>query len=316
MSRKFLLPLLAFSVILHSSCSHKLAPEGNYQATPVVADGKINDWKLPLRFSNSDYTLQYAVTNDNKNLYICVISKDPITVQRIMKEGMNVYLDPKGAKNKEISIVFPVRKAADPARSRNRYNSQGNGADSVGAGAYGQGSTQDTQGSATQGSPIDGPNSAITRRANLENLLAQSDYYNTTGFVNMQNGQYGLTNTKSPILVSMGLTNDNGIAYEAIIPLRNISYDKLVTKNDTRNFSVGIVLNASMGGGGRNGGGQEGGGGGFRPSIGMGGGMGGMGMRMGDGGGGRRNGGSGNNAAGKEDDNWYTFSLAKGQTAP
>jgi hypothetical protein len=274
-----------------------------------VADGKINDWKLPLRFSNSDYTLQYAVTNDNKNLYICVISKDPTTVQRIMKAGMNVYLDPKGAKNKEISIVFPIRKAADPIRNRSRYNNnQGYGADSVGAGAYGQGNAQDGQGSATQGAPIDGANSAITRRANLENLLAQSDYYNTTGFVNMQNGQFGLTDTKSPILVSMGITNDNGIAYEAIIPLRNISDYNLLAKN----FSVGIVLNVPTGGSGRSSGGRQGGGG-FRPSIGLGGGMGGMGMGMGmmrGGGGGRRN--DGNNNTAKEEDNWYTFSLAKG----
>ncbi|MDR3715728.1 MAG: hypothetical protein P4L51_23190 [Puia sp.] len=339
MSRQFLLPLLASVVVLQSSCSHKLAPEGNYQSSPVVADGRLNDWKLPLRFTNADYTVNYAVTNDDKNLYICVVSKDPVTVQRILKAGMNIYLDPKGAKNKEISIAFPIRKAADPVRYRSRYGDPGNGngygngygnggnpnsTDSVGAGAYGQGSS--SGGSASQGqqgAPMDGASSianssAITRRANLEKLLGESDTYNTTGFINMQNGQYGLTDTKSPILISMGLTNENGIAYEAIIPLRNLSYDRMVSKNETRNFSVGIVLNASAGGAGGRPGGGQGGGGGFRPSVGlgMGGGMGmgmGMGMMRMGGGGGRRNGA--NNAAGKEDDNWYTFSLAKPQPA-
>src|ERR1700742_4713794 len=32
-----------------ASCTHKLAPEGHYQSTPVVSDGMPDDWTLPLR---------------------------------------------------------------------------------------------------------------------------------------------------------------------------------------------------------------------------------------------------------------------------
>jgi hypothetical protein len=48
-----------------------MAPEGHYQATPVVVDGSADDWPLPpLRFSNAGYTLQYKITNDKKNLVL------------------------------------------------------------------------------------------------------------------------------------------------------------------------------------------------------------------------------------------------------
>ncbi len=58
--------LLLLSGILLTGCSHQLAPEGHYQDTPVAADGSPSDWKLPLRFSDESYNLQYNVTNDDK----------------------------------------------------------------------------------------------------------------------------------------------------------------------------------------------------------------------------------------------------------
>ncbi len=304
--------------VLSGSCSHKLAPEGNYQPAPVVADGRIDDWKLPLRFTNEANTLQYAITNDNKNLYIVVVSKDPATSQRILRAGMNVYLDPVGGKKKEISLEFPMRKPPEPIRYRhNENNNEGAdhagtqaqaGTDSLGSGAY------------TSGAPIDGPSSAIGKRARLEKLVGESANYYATGFVNIQNGQYAVSDPKSPIRVAIAPNNENGVIYEAIIPLRLIS-NSLPSRDYSKNVSVGIVLNASSGGGRQDGDRPRGGGngGGFRPSIGigMGGmGMGGMGMGVGTGmrlgGGGRRNYGSGGEGQ-KEEDNWYTFQLAKGK---
>jgi hypothetical protein len=254
----FILILSVFAL----NCSHKLAPEGHFQTNPVVADGNTDDWTIPLRFSNEKYTYQYNVTNDNKNIYICILSRDYSTQRRILKAGLTVYFDPKGDKNKTINLSFPLRKPDDQVSNYRNRN----------------------------GNPITNTDT----KSELSQLLIQSDYYSVSGFYNLENGQFGVSNDKNPIRVAIKLNNDSSLVYEAIIPLKNIS-PGLETRNSTRNFSVGIVLNslASQPGNYNN-----------SPRPAYGGGM--RGMR-GMYGGGRNN--NSQNPGIKEEDTWYQFRL-------
>src|SRR5580692_8747397 len=104
------LPLLVAIVFCFAACSPKLAPPAHYQTTPVVADGIADDWTLPLRFANTTYTLQYNITNDNKNIYICVLSRDEQTMIRMLRAGITVYIDPRGQTSRDISLHYPLRK--------------------------------------------------------------------------------------------------------------------------------------------------------------------------------------------------------------
>src|SRR3984957_4188854 len=108
------LPLIIAIAFCFNACSHKLAPVGHYQTRPVVADGNPDDWTLPLRFANSTYTLQYNITNDTKNIYVCALSRDETTILRMLRAGITVYLDPKGQNARDISLHFPMRKQPDP----------------------------------------------------------------------------------------------------------------------------------------------------------------------------------------------------------
>jgi hypothetical protein len=262
---------LIYGMSFCTGCIHKMAPEGHYQDTPVVADGIPDDWSLPLRFSNPAYTFQYNVTNDGKNIYICVLSRDEATQLRILRAGMTIYFDQKGNKNKNIGLHFPLLKQPDPERGRYR-----------------------------SGDP------ANTEKTLKEELLLQSDFYGTTGFSAIENGQFGLADQKGPFQVAMKLSNqDSLLVYEAVIPVKNILGTDLSARSGKKNFSVGIVLNTVPGqGGGRSNGGS-------RPSFGGGGG--GMHMSMGGmhgmGGGRRGYGSSGNNPAMKEEASWYQFRL-------
>ena len=258
--------LISGSFILFS-CSNKMAPEGHYQQTPVVADGGTDDWKLPLRFTNEKYTFQYNVTNDDRNIYICVLSRDPATQTRILRSGMSIYFDTKGKKNKETAISFPIRKQSDQDyRNRN-------------------------------GNPI--TSGSINSRK--EEWLLQSDYYSTSGFVNIENGQFDIADKNSPIHIAMKLNNnDSLLVYELIVPVKNIFGADLSPRSTQKDFSVGLVLNATAS--------QGGGGNGYhaRPSMGMGG----MGMHGGMGmGGGHGYHSSGNSQGAKEEETWYTFRL-------
>jgi hypothetical protein len=238
-----LYPVFICSCFL-TSCSHSLAPEGHYQQDPVIADGNTSDWQLPLRFSNEQYTIQYAVTNDNNNLYLCILSKDQPTQLRILKAGINVYFDPKGEKNKKIDIAFPIKKPDQ--FSEHRY-----------------------------GDPIP----AVDPKETMAQQLLQSDYYNIAGFTNIENGQYAVKDKKSNIQVALKLNPDSSLVYEAIVPIMDILGLPLDGKNASKNFSVGIVINnlsyrnntsrPSYGGGGMRGGMRGGGmGGGGRRNYG------------------------------------------------
>jgi hypothetical protein len=263
------------------ACSPKLAPEGHYQQTPVTADGNPSEWTLPLRFSNSAFTMQYNVTNDDKNIYICVASNDDNTQIRILRSGMTIYFDPKGKKNKDISLHFPIQKQPDQNSYHQRYG---------GSSAYGDNPNGNGRNNGYSTSSAD-------RNQRKEELLLQSDYFNTTGFLDIENGQFSVADQKSPIRLAIKLNNqDSLLIYEVIVPIKNVLGAGWAADAQKKNFSVGVFIDETPATGG-GGGGRPGGFGGMR----------GMGMRGGGMGGGRSGGGS---PGQKEDANWYQFRLA------
>jgi hypothetical protein len=208
------LPIVLASAFWLAACSHKMAPLGHYQTTPVVADGIADDWTLPLRFANSTYTLQYNITNDNKNIYICVLSRNEQTMLRMLRAGITVYFDPKGQTSRDISLHYPLRKQPDPnIRDRN-------------------------------GEPLTNQNDSSWK----QELLLQSDSYGTTGFQGIENGQFAANDTKSPIRVAIQFSlHDSLLVYEATIPIVNVLGADLSARNPRKPFSVGVVLNTPSG---------------------------------------------------------------------
>jgi hypothetical protein len=212
-SAKSLLFLIAIDLCF-AACSPKLAPPAHYQTTPIVADGIPDDWTLPLRFANATYTLQYNVTNDSKNIYVCILSRDEMTMLRMLRAGITVYFDPKGQTSRDISLHYPMRKQPDPnVRSRNDE-------------------------------PLTYQSDSTFKRE----LLLQSDSYGTTGFSGIDNGQFAATDNKSPIRVAIRFTrHDSLLVYEAIIPIVNKLGADLSSRNPKKTFSVGVVLNTPSG---------------------------------------------------------------------
>jgi len=278
-SAKTSLPLsagiLLLTALCFTACSTKLAPLGHYQTTPVVADGNSDDWTLPLRFANATYTLQYNITNDTKNIYICALSRDETTILRMLRAGITVYVDPKGQNARDISLHFPLRKQPDP----NIHN--------------------------RNGEPLTNSNDSGWK----EELLRQSDSYGTTGFSGIENGQFAVTDTKNPIRVAIQLSrHDSLLVYEAVIPIQNVPGAALTTRNPKKTFSIGIVLNTPSGQ--TVAGNQHHSGSGHGLGLGMNG----MHMG-GSGGHRNYNQNNDENVPIREDANWYQFRLAKTQQA-
>jgi hypothetical protein len=252
MNKVFILfGFVCFSVFF-AGCSKPLAPVGHFQDRAIVADGNADEWPTPLRFSNSEHTYQYAITNDNRNVYICIITNNEATILRMLRSGITIYFDNKGEKNKTISLEFPVQKA--PENSPNNGN----------------------------------PANETSVKNTEDELLLQSNFFNTTGFANVENGQYNVDDKTSDVKVAIKLHGDSSLIYEAVVPIKDIpGIDPNAKK--TKNLSIGIAVSYAAYAKNSNNP--------FRPSFGM------RGMRFG--GGGSRGGSSRNQN--KEEDEWYTF---------
>ena len=243
--------------LLISSCS-TTEYQANRPAKPVKVDGIPSEWSLPLRVSDVKSELQYNITNDAGNLYVCIRATEPSTQRKILAAGMEVWIDASG-KNKHVSgIRFPL-----PA-SRER---------------------------APDEMVMSLPN-APRERDLKKKYFSSYHQMELSGFAPAFNGLVAPDNDKG-IKASVNWDSLNIMTYELVVPLRAF-YDKdLSSLSESPVFGMEIIVNAptfpqkggSTYGGGRShpaggaeGGEMEGGGG----SMGGRGGMGGM------GGGGRR----------------------------
>jgi hypothetical protein len=101
---------LGCSLLFLFSCSHGIAPQANFQAVPVVADGYAREWQLPLKHFNKTYKLSYDISYDNKNIYIAAYTTDWRMEKRVLKEGLTLYFDPRGGSSTKISLTYPSKK--------------------------------------------------------------------------------------------------------------------------------------------------------------------------------------------------------------
>jgi hypothetical protein len=128
----------------------------------------------------------------------------------------------------------------------------------------------------------------------MDQLLLKSNYYNTTGFANIENGQFDINDKKSNIQVAIKLHDDSTLVYEAIVPVNDIPGIDPNKKSTSKNFSIGITVSAPRYKRSSNNNSS-------RPTFGM------HGMRFGGGG---SRGGSQRNQQPKEETEWYQFRLA------
>ena len=102
------LPRGVVVLLLATGCAQGHAPQGHYQSTPIVADGNADQWPQPLRFTNPAHTYSFNVTNDNTNIYVCVITRDARMQQRYPKGRDGCFLSDQAGKEKhDIDLSYP-----------------------------------------------------------------------------------------------------------------------------------------------------------------------------------------------------------------
>lgn len=64
--------------------------------------------------------IAYRVTHDEEYLYLKLKTDDETAIRKIMMQGLYIYMDPKGAKSKDIFFNYPLSKKFDPSKPRQK----------------------------------------------------------------------------------------------------------------------------------------------------------------------------------------------------
>ena len=77
-----------------------------------VLDGLTNEWPASDFHLSDDSTIEYALDNDDKNLYIVMTIPDFGEQMKIMRNGMKIFIDLKGKKKEGKGVEFPIQGEA------------------------------------------------------------------------------------------------------------------------------------------------------------------------------------------------------------
>ena len=85
-----------------------------WQASPIIVDGKPDEWPQPFNYYDGNTKLQFAFANDTGSLYVCLKITDDPTQIRLFNGGLNIGIDPKGKKKETAGISFPLKTERAP----------------------------------------------------------------------------------------------------------------------------------------------------------------------------------------------------------
>lgn len=108
-------------LLLLSSCNKVY--KSLYQNPPLKIDGSSSDWFTTLdKKSSSD--IYYSITNDNENLYFRLNTSNQSIQHKIHMNGLTVWIDTTGNKNKELGLKCPVKKSFNNINNNHKQLNQ------------------------------------------------------------------------------------------------------------------------------------------------------------------------------------------------
>jgi len=275
---QFFTPVSTFAQ--NKTVANKLQPP----PSNIAIDGDLTEWGDSLRYYNQEKQLNYALANDQDNLYMAIRINDRSEQIRVLHAGLTLSIDTRGKKKETFTMTFPV-------------------------------GDQSVQSMAETAQDLQGGNNDVKQEDHedlMKAKLTKLREIKVTGFKDIESETMTTSNTYG-FKVAIDYDKDGNLVYEAAIPLKFFHADDLSKNEWAFNFKInGITRPGQNKDNGDHEGMTRGGGGG------LGGGGGGRGGRMGGGGrGGRMGGGGANNAPvdrselSKSVDFWEKYYLAK-----
>ncbi len=104
-------------------CSSSVELTSGWSAQDIRIDGDNAEWKdATTRLAGPDVLV--GIKNDNKDLYLCLITSNVQTQAQLLALGTTVWFDTEGKKNKSFGIQFPVTGLLQGRRFNQRPNAE------------------------------------------------------------------------------------------------------------------------------------------------------------------------------------------------
>jgi hypothetical protein len=100
--------LFLLTIFALSSCTHEIYNSLQWQSNKVITDGRIPEWSNPLRLYDTKSKINYTISNDRQNLYVCMKFSDEISQIKVLQGGMEFRIDTSGSKTLPIAFIYPI----------------------------------------------------------------------------------------------------------------------------------------------------------------------------------------------------------------
>jgi hypothetical protein len=211
--------LIVLTLIYFSSCRSSrnivsMDQHGNWQKNIITVNGNDDEWEKPLKYNDRTEKLNYSITNDNNNVYICLKTSNNFLQFKILESGLMVYLNNNGQKRESAGIYFPMGHKSD-TKEQGIFNPIGSGK-----------------------SPVQNPDLSAKKE-----MLSKQKEYSLFGFAK-SDGRYGYeTQNEDEIIIRVGFNEFQELVYEASVPLMAL-FHNVPSLNDSssRNLAVGFFI--------------------------------------------------------------------------
>lgn len=120
MQSKNLLKVALFTILVFlPGCSSSQQLTSQPMSTEIKIDGDLSDWKDLTNIK--DENISFGFSNNDKALYIVMVTNDRSKIMKIMRGGLEVWLEPENSDDK-IGIRFPEKP--DPGEMMEQFRSQ------------------------------------------------------------------------------------------------------------------------------------------------------------------------------------------------
>lgn len=170
----------------------------------IKVDGDISEWHSPISFSDRYTGINTSLNADTQNLYIAMHIFNGGTQMKMLKLGMQLYIDPTNQKSQAITIGYPVM----------------------------DNNTMPTGASSEPGNRANSKTAMISRAVMLQ----------TKGLKLFHDGMH-LKKNNNGLEFALSTDGNNNLVYEAAIPLREIYGANFHYTKGTLPLGVGFKIN-------------------------------------------------------------------------
>ena len=184
--------------------NHLLPPPSN-----IIIDGNLKDWGDSLRYYNQDKQLNYALANDQDNVYMAIRINDRSEQIRVLRAGLTLSIDTRGKKKETFTMTFPFGDGSAPSMAENAMDLHGGNND------------------------VKQEEREELMKAKLTKLME----IKVTGFKDVESETMTTSNTYG-FKVAIDYDKDGTLVYEAAIPLKFFHAGDLSKNEWAFNFKI------------------------------------------------------------------------------